>query len=691
MDQVKKLIQGLLLLGALSIQAQITNTGNLTVVNGTQVSAISSFENTATGSVNNNGELFLYGNLKNDGAMAYTMGIPGGILYLRGTGVQQISGNGTTTLYDVVFENVSAMVPFELSAKLLIINKADFLQGIVQNEGYGGTLTFGETAFYTNVSDDSHVDGSVQKLGSVPFTFPIGDESFLRTASISAPTNSTSSFESQYYLENSNPIYPHNAYRGIIGFIDDMEYWTLDRIQGADGIKLTLTWDNNTTPTEISGANSTEIHIVRWDVTEAAWIDEGGVADMAGQKFTSAENLSGYGAFTLAKVSMDDTDSDGDGVPDFVENNAMPPTDPNDPLDFLDTDNDGVPDFVENNTGPATDPNNMNDFLDRDNDGFPDYIEDQGVDSDGDGVPDYIEIMDDPATDPNNPNDFTDSDGDGVPDYIELNDDPVTDPNDPDDFTDSDGDGVPDYVEVNNDLSSDPNNANDFVDSDGDGVPDYVEINNDPATNPNNPNDFVDSDGDGVPDYVEINNDPSSDPNNANDFVDSDGDGVPNYVEINNDPATDPNNPNDFVDSDGDGVPDYVEINGVPSSDPNDGSDFADGDGDGIPDYIEGGYTMDDILIENDLVSKSMPDGYFEIINIERFPENTVEIFNRNGIKVFSIEGYDNNARVFRGYSNGRATLQKEKGLPTGVYFYVIQYVQENSSRTRTGYLYVNQ
>ncbi|WP_439487427.1 MBG domain-containing protein, partial [Algoriphagus sp.] len=89
-------------------------------------------------------------------------------------------------------------------------------------------------------------------------------------------------------------------------------------------------------------------------------------------------------------------DSDGDGVPDNVEEEQD--TDPDDPTDYLDTDGDGVPDYVEEIEG--TDPDDAGDYLD----------------SDGDKVPDYVEGRQ--GTDPDDPNDFRDTDGDGVPDYV---------------------------------------------------------------------------------------------------------------------------------------------------------------------------------------------------------------------------------------------------------------------------------
>ena len=68
---------------------------------------------------------------------------------------------------------------------------------------------------------------------------------------------------------------------------------------------------------------------------------------------------------------------------------------------------------------------------------------------------------------------------------------------------------------------------------------------------------------------------------------------------------------------------------------------------------------------------------YFEIENItilECYPENTVEIYNRWGVKVYDTENYNNDTRAFRGVSEGRDTVKESAELPTGTYFYILKY-----------------
>lgn len=83
---------------------------------------------------------------------------------------------------------------------------------------------------------------------------------------------------------------------------------------------------------------------------------------------------------------------------------------------------------------------------------------------------------------------------------------------------------------------------------------------------------------------------------------------------------------------------------------------------------------------------------FFIIEGIECFPENQVQIFNRWGVEVYSAKAYDNHEVVFNGNSQARATINSTKGLPSGVYFYVLQFLNdEGVNEVRKGTLYIKQ
>ncbi|WP_396159369.1 gliding motility-associated C-terminal domain-containing protein, partial [Flavobacterium sp.] len=85
---------------------------------------------------------------------------------------------------------------------------------------------------------------------------------------------------------------------------------------------------------------------------------------------------------------------------------------------------------------------------------------------------------------------------------------------------------------------------------------------------------------------------------------------------------------------------------------------------------------------------------YFDIENIEDlacYPTNNVEIYNRWGVLVYETRQYDNNTRKFIGVSEGRATISKSDELPTGTYFYIIQWTTtDGQTFNKDGYLYLS-
>jgi len=81
---------------------------------------------------------------------------------------------------------------------------------------------------------------------------------------------------------------------------------------------------------------------------------------------------------------------------------------------------------------------------------------------------------------------------------------------------------------------------------------------------------------------------------------------------------------------------------------------------------------------------------HFHIEGIENYPNNIVRIYNRWGVKVFEVSGYNNTIKVFKGVSDARATLEASDNLPQGTYYYIIEYHDEaNKKQTEVGWLYL--
>jgi gliding motility-associated-like protein len=285
-----------------AITAQTVNQGTMVVMSGTVVSTLFDFDNKATGDFVNDGEFYIYANFNNDGLLTFT---PSEMGYTRfqGSSVQKISGLMPSEFKDVLFFNANPQVAFKLEGDISISGDAEFNQGIVNNDKFGGTISFEQNATHLNTWNGSHVDGEVIKNGNTDFVYPIGDKSLYRYARISAPTEIASTFTGKYFFENSNELYPHNSKQPEIDLINNKEYWTLTKDGGTSDILLTLSWDETTTtPAEVVATPETSIHIVRWDTAQNRWVDEGGVADADNKTVTTATAVSGYGVFTLARV-----------------------------------------------------------------------------------------------------------------------------------------------------------------------------------------------------------------------------------------------------------------------------------------------------------------------------------------------------------------------------------------------------
>jgi len=82
---------------------------------------------------------------------------------------------------------------------------------------------------------------------------------------------------------------------------------------------------------------------------------------------------------------------------------------------------------------------------------------------------------------------------------------------------------------------------------------------------------------------------------------------------------------------------------------------------------------------------------YLKIKNIESFPDNRLEIFNRYGVLVWAVDGYGQDGKFFYGESNQPGISQAGLGLPTGNYLYALTYKKPGATLPvrETGYLYL--
>ncbi|MDC0380422.1 gliding motility-associated C-terminal domain-containing protein [Flavobacteriaceae bacterium] len=307
---------GVFLLGSTFGFAQTTNTGVLHVNPGTIFSSVTEFDNQAAASFTNNGESYFYSHFNNDGTVGFDAAGERLTRFEAPYGnnpdeVQELTGANLSHLFDIQFNNDTALMPtYKLHSQISVANEADFNLGIVQDDVHGGLLIFEDDATAISVSDDSHVDGKVQKKGDDAFTYPIGDikggAGYYRYAAIDAPGNVDHDFTAKYFFET--PIgktaeghTPTTNKEGNISLIDNAEFWTITKDKGSADVMLTLSYDAATTPTAIHTPEA-NIRIVHWDDAQKLWVDLGGIVDANANHVTTPATLDEYGIFTLARV-----------------------------------------------------------------------------------------------------------------------------------------------------------------------------------------------------------------------------------------------------------------------------------------------------------------------------------------------------------------------------------------------------
>ena len=92
-------------------------------------------------------------------------------------------------------------------------------------------------------------------------------------------------------------------------------------------------------------------------------------------------------------------------------------------------------------------------------------------------------------------------------------------------------------------------------------------------------------------------------------------------------------------------------------------------------------------------------DGFNDVLEISNEEASCarnleVKIFNRWGVKVFETDNYGAPGQVFDGYSSGRLTVQEQSQLPSGTYFYVLEYDYEQGDglkkHQKAGYIHLS-
>lgn len=272
-------------------QQAFNNSGNLQLHSGASVCGFGNFTNNSSGVLVNNGSLYVKGNITNDQS---SMSAGAGTFYLNGTSAQSVNGAQTFKTNNLVTNNSAGIT---LNNNLSLSGTHTFTAGLIASSSTPNYLVYEAGASYTGINDTRHVTGWVKKIGGTDFTFPVGDNTYERTAAISS-LSATSEINCHYYTPTQNVL---NRTSPIVN-VKTNEYWQIDKISGGTA-RITLNW--NHAKVAMNNVLLTDILVAHY--TAGNWTDAGGSPGATGNVTTTgsvtSNALSTFSPFTFGYKS----------------------------------------------------------------------------------------------------------------------------------------------------------------------------------------------------------------------------------------------------------------------------------------------------------------------------------------------------------------------------------------------------
>ena len=220
---------------SLKAQTSLTNTGILYVSTSSDILYVTgNVTNNSSASLTNNGNLYVRGNLTNNQA---SMSTGTGTLYLNGSSAQAVGGTEPFKTYHLNTNNTSGGIA--INNNLSVSGTHTFTSGMLTTAA-SKYLIYEDNATHTGAADAAHVNGWVKKTGDDNFTFPVGNNSYLREIAIS-DLSSSSEYNAQYSGTTPNTA---NKQSPLVS-VNPNEHWTMEKISGTGNITVTLNWDNS--------------------------------------------------------------------------------------------------------------------------------------------------------------------------------------------------------------------------------------------------------------------------------------------------------------------------------------------------------------------------------------------------------------------------------------------------------------
>lgn len=272
-------------------QVNMSNQGTFYVAGANDTVYINGdFENTSAAALTNNGRLYIKQDITNDQS---SMPVGTGTLYLNGSSAQSVGGSQPFKTYNLVTNNSAGIT---LNANLSVSGAHTFTSGLITTSATPNYLIYESGSSYSGNNDSRHVNGWVKKIGNSNFTFPVGDVTYERTASISN-LSASAEINCRYYTSTTNI----NNLTSPVVKVKANEYWQIDKVSGGTA-QIGLNWDHS----KVAMDNVLLANIVVAHYTGGSWTDAGGTAsgNVTTTGSIASNSISSFSPFTLGYKSF---------------------------------------------------------------------------------------------------------------------------------------------------------------------------------------------------------------------------------------------------------------------------------------------------------------------------------------------------------------------------------------------------
>ncbi|MCI4671551.1 MAG: lamin tail domain-containing protein [Bacteroidia bacterium] len=188
-----------------------------------------------------------------------------------------VAATGASPTAGVEFANfeIDNSTGLILAGRAEVTQEAIFTDGIITSQsglldgsGIGTAINvfvISEGSLVSSVSDASHVDGVVAKFGSADFTYPVGNGTFYRPATLIGSTGAVATDEFRVEYFSNDPAGTFTSSNGAA--ISNAEFWNIERSAGSASKSVQLSWDQSKT-SDVSNPSVVKLNTITNPMTD---------------------------------------------------------------------------------------------------------------------------------------------------------------------------------------------------------------------------------------------------------------------------------------------------------------------------------------------------------------------------------------------------------------------------------------